>query len=47
MPLNKETKTNKTGMEVCIYQALRNGRVWHKVNFQEEFNRFEFRIFLS
>ena len=30
-----------------IYQPLRSGRIWHKVNFfQAEFNRFEFRVFL-
>ena len=29
-----------------IYQPLRSGRIWHKVNFFAEFNRFEFRVFL-
>ena len=29
-----------------IYQPLRSGRIWHKVNFLVEFNRFEFRFFL-
>ena len=29
-----------------IYQLLRLGRIWHKVNFLVEFNRFEFRVFL-
>ena len=29
-----------------IYQPLRSGRIWHKVNFLAEFNRFEFRVFL-
>ena len=29
-----------------IYQPLRSGRIWHKVNFLAEFNRFEFRAFL-
>ena len=29
-----------------IYQPLRSGRIWHKVNFLEEFNRFEFRVFI-
>ena len=29
-----------------IYQPLRSGRIWHKVNFYAEFNRFEFRVFL-
>ena len=28
-----------------IYQPLRSGRIWHKVNFYTEFNRFEFRVF--
>ena len=27
-----------------IYQPLRSGRIWHKVNFEAEFNRFEFRV---
>ena len=31
---------------VCIYQPLCTGRMWHKVNFYVEFNRFEFRVFL-
>ena len=32
---------------VHIYQPLRSGRIWHKVNFfKAEFNRFEFRVFL-
>ena len=25
-----------------IYQPLRSSRIWHKVNFYAEFNRFEF-----
>ena len=29
-----------------IYQPLRSGKIWHKVNFEAEFNRFELRIFL-
>ena len=29
-----------------IYQPLRSGRIWHKVNFKAEFNRFQFRVFL-
>ena len=33
-----------------IYQPLRSGRIWHKVNFYAEFDRFEenfeFRVFL-
>ena len=29
-----------------IYQPHRSGRIWHKVNFWAEFNRFEFRVFL-
>ena len=28
-----------------IYQPLRSGRIWHKVNLQVEFYRFEFRVF--
>ena len=28
-----------------IYQPLRSGRIWYKVNFLAEFNRFEFRVF--
>ena len=30
-----------------IYQPLRSGRIWHKVNFYAEFNSFEFRVFHS
>ena len=30
-----------------IYQPLRSGRIWHKVNFYAEFNRFEFRVLNS
>ena len=29
-----------------IYQPLHLGRIWHKVNFEAEFNKFEFRVFL-
>ena len=29
-----------------IYQPLRSGSIWHKLNFLAEFNRFEFRVFL-
>ena len=29
-----------------MYQPLRSGRIWHKVNFKAEFIRFEFRVFL-
>ena len=29
-----------------IYQPLHSGRIWHKVNFLAEFNRFEFTVFL-
>ena len=29
-----------------IYQPLSSDRIWHKVNFLAEFNRFEFRVFL-
>ena len=29
--------------EITIFtQPLRSGRIWHKVNFEAEFNRFEF-----
>ena len=31
---------------IPVYQPLRSGRIWHKVNFKAEFNRFEFRVFL-
>ena len=31
---------------ICISQPLCSGRIWHKVNFQVKFNRFEFRVFL-
>ena len=31
---------------IHIYQPLRSSRIWHKVNFKAEFNRFEFRVFL-
>ena len=31
---------------IHIYQPLRSDRIWHKVNFYAEFNRFEFRVFL-
>ena len=31
---------------IHIYLPLRSGRIWHKVNFLAEFNRFEFRVFL-
>ena len=35
------------GLELYhIYQPLRSGRIWHKVNFEAEFNRFELRVFL-
>ena len=29
-----------------IYEPLRSGRIWYKVNILTEFNRFEFRVFL-
>ena len=29
-----------------IYQPLRSGQIWHKVNFKAWFTRFEFRVFL-
>ena len=31
---------------IHIYQPLRSGMIWHKVNFKVELNRFEFRVFL-
>ena len=31
---------------VCICQPLRTSRMWHEVNFQVEFKRFEFRLLL-
>ena len=31
---------------ILFTNPLRSGRIWHKVNFQVEFNRFEFRVFL-
>ena len=31
---------------ILFTQPLRSGRIWHKVNFKAEFNRFEFRVFL-
>ena len=30
-----------------IYQPLRSGRIWHKVNFLAEFNRFQFGVSFS
>ena len=30
-----------------IYQPLRSGRIWHKVNFKAEFNRFNSEISFS
>ena len=30
-----------------IYQPLRSGRIWHKVNFSAEFNRFDFRVWFQ
>ena len=29
-----------------IYPPLHSGRIWHKVDFYAEFNRFEFRVIL-
>ena len=34
-------------VKVLFTQPLRSGRIWHKVNFEAEFNRFEFRVFSS
>ena len=55
--LSKETDTNLSlslssrlkNSRKCIIlftQPLHTGRIWHKVNFLAEFNRFEFRVFL-
>ena len=33
-------------IHIHIYQPLHLGRIWHKVNFLVEFNKFEFRLFL-
>ena len=30
---------------IIFTQPLRSGRIWHKVNFSAEFDRFEFRVF--
>ena len=32
-------------MNVCTYQSLWVGRMWHKFNFKAKFNRFNFRFF--
>ena len=32
--------------ELCIYQPLNTGRMWHKVSFKVEFNKFEFSVFI-
>ena len=32
---------------VCVYQHICTSRIWHKVKFYAEINRFEFRAFLS
>ena len=44
----KETIIKKIELKlhIIIYQPLRSGRIWHKVNFYAEFNRFEFWVFL-
>ena len=31
---------------VCVYKAVHTNRMRHKVIFKEEFNRFEFKVFL-
>ena len=55
MPLNREAEIKieiylniiiKDVIHIHIYQPLNSGRIWHKVHFQAEFNRFEFRVFL-
>ena len=33
-------------MHECIDQGLHSSRVWHRVSFLKDFNRFEFRVFL-
>ena len=42
----KNSKKNNNNNNNNNYQLLRSGKIWHKVNFQAEFNRFEFRVFL-
>ena len=44
--VKKKFSIKKPTMTDHIYQPLQSGRIWHKVNFQAEFNRFEFRVFL-
>ena len=47
MPLvtvSKETVEIVVG--VYIYQPFRTGKIWHKVDFYAEFNRFDFRDFI-
>ena len=34
--------SNASNIVVCIYQPLCTGKRWHKINFWEEFNSFEF-----
>ena len=38
---------NGVALSYHIYQPLRSGRIWHKVNFLGGFNRFQFRVFPS
>ena len=42
----KKQKQKLISINIHIYQPLRLGRIWHKVNFLAEFNWFEFRVFL-
>ena len=52
LPGNLIANPIDTNLYICniydlyIYQPLRSGRKWHKVNFLVDFNRFEFRVFL-
>ena len=39
-------KTRQCQRRVYIYLPFRMIRMWYKVNFKAEFNRFEFRVFL-
>ena len=43
-PLTPSNELNDA-TTINIYQPLRSGRIWHKVNFYAEFNRLEFRVF--
>ena len=45
-PQSKKSQLFLFPYTILFTQPLRSGRIWHKVNFQVEFNRFEFRVFL-